>query len=324
MIETDSSVVAADTVEETTVSVVIPAYNVAAYIDEALTSVFAQTFTDFEVIVVNDGSPDTPQLEEALTKYRDRIVYIKQENQGAASARNTGLRRARGRYVAFLDSDDLWLPNYLEEQLRSLDQSKADLVYADALLIGDSPLAGRTYMETSPSSGEVTAESLLALRCNVITSGVLVRRQPVLDVGMFDETIKRAHDFELWFRLAKHGARLSYQKRVLLKHRILNTGLSGDTISQQERALKVLSAIHERGDLTRSEKSALERTLETVKAGLSLEQGKAHLLKGNFADAAEAIESANRFYKSWKLRSVLLGIRVAPQLVCRIYRRAAY
>ncbi len=114
------------------VSVIIPSYNTARFITETLDSVFAQTFTDYEVIVVNDGSPDTPQLEIVLKPYFDRIVYLKQENRGLAGARNTGIRRARGAFLAFLDSDDMWLPEFLAEQVQIFHKNPAvDLVYSD-------------------------------------------------------------------------------------------------------------------------------------------------------------------------------------------------
>src|ERR1051326_8460176 len=99
------------------VSVIIPAYNAAAFIGETLDSVYAQTFKDFEVVVVNDGSPDTDELERALERYAAKLRYLKQDNQGAAAARNTGITAARGEFVAFLDADDMWLPAFLEKQL---------------------------------------------------------------------------------------------------------------------------------------------------------------------------------------------------------------
>ena len=303
------------------VSVIIPAYNAAEYISSALDSIFSQTLIDYEAIVINDGSPDTSQLEQALTPYLSRIVYLKQENLGAAAARNAGLRIARGRFVAFLDADDFWLPDYLTSQIGFLKTSKADLVYADAELIGDSQLAGRTYMETAPSAGEVNAESLLALRCNLITSGVVARRAPIIEVGMFDEAIRRGHDFDLWLRLAKHGAAMTYQRNVLLKHRILESGLSGDTASQSQRALKVLDTIRQRGDLTTREESTLEHTLEKIQAEIKFERGKELLRKRSFDEAADAFRSANQFYGSWKLRLVQLALHVAPNMLWRIYGR---
>jgi glycosyltransferase involved in cell wall biosynthesis len=305
------------------VSVIMPAYLCAEYIGAALESVFAQTFTDYEVIVINDGAPDTPQLKRALAPYLPHLLYLEQENRGAAAARNAGLRSARGRFVAFLDADDLWLPDYLAEQISFIEATGADLVYADALLIGDSPLAGRTYMETSPSQGEVTAESLLALRCNVITSGVLARRRRVIEVDMFAEGIRRGHDFDLWLRLAKHGAQLTYQRKVLLKYRVLDSGLSGDALSQQRRALEVLAAVQQRYDLTPNEQATLNRTMEKVKAGFNIEQGKVYLLQKNYAEAVAAFGAANKVKQSWKLSLALLGLRFAPHLLWHVYSRRA-
>ena len=128
---------------ESLVSVIIPAYNSAEFMGETLDSVFAQTYTPVEVIVINDGSRDTPELEQVLQRYSAKnLRYIKQENQGAAAARNTGIRTARGEFVAFLDADDTWLPVFLEKQLELLERTPADVVWADALICGDSPLAG--------------------------------------------------------------------------------------------------------------------------------------------------------------------------------------
>src|SRR5687768_16945399 len=90
------------------VSVIIPAYNTAKYIGATIASIVAQTYTNYEIIVVNDGSPDTPAIEAALAPFRDRIIYLVQENRGIAVARNRAIRIARGRYVALLDSDDAW------------------------------------------------------------------------------------------------------------------------------------------------------------------------------------------------------------------------
>ena len=153
------------------VSIIIPAFKAAEFIGEALASVAAQTFTDNEVIVVNDGSPDTEELEQELNRYSARLRYIKQENRGAAAARNAGLRKAGGEFVAFLDADDTWLPTLLEKQIALLKSSNADLVYADALLFGESPLAGRTFMELGSSRGEVTPENLLAVKVTVLLVG---------------------------------------------------------------------------------------------------------------------------------------------------------
>src|SRR2546422_5010781 len=190
------------------VSIVIPAYNVAPYISETLATVFAQTFNDFEVIVVNDGSPDTEEFERAIEPYGDRIVYLKQENRGASAARNTGLRTARGELIAFLDADDLWSPNYLEEQLKFILEHDCDLACADAMIFGVSADAGRSYMdslmEAAPPEGRVSFLELVNADRSLITSGVMVRRDLVLEVGLFDEALRNAQDFDLWLRLVRH------------------------------------------------------------------------------------------------------------------------
>src|SRR5689334_8663586 len=119
------------------VSVIIPAYAASRHIGTALESVFSQTWTDFEVILVNDGSPDTAALEDAIDRFRPRLQYIEQPNQGAGGARNTGIRAARGDYLAFLDADDRWFPDFLREQMAYLQHQPAcDLVYCNALISG--------------------------------------------------------------------------------------------------------------------------------------------------------------------------------------------
>lgn len=303
------------------VSVIIPAYNAADFITAALDSIFSQTFNDYEVIVINDGSPDTTQLEQALAPYLARIIYLKQENRGAAAARNAGLRIARGRFVAFLDADDFWLPDYLSEQIRFLETSGADMVYADAMLIGSLSQTGRTYMKLTPSRGKVTPVSLLRATSNVITSGVLARAASIIEVGMFAEDIKRGHDFDLWLRLAKKGARIDFQRKVLLRHRALDSSLSGDLVSRHERTLKVLETIKKRHQLTASEQAALDWSAKRGAAALNVELGKDMLLQKDFGGAAKAFQEANRFYRSWKLRTVLLGLRLAPHFLWRVYFR---
>ncbi|HEX6047386.1 MAG TPA: glycosyltransferase family A protein, partial [Pyrinomonadaceae bacterium] len=274
--------------ENPLVSVIIPAYNASEFIGETLDSVFAQTFTDFEVIVINDGSPDTQELERVLQRFpcagAPRLRYIRQENKGAAAARNTGLRAAAGELVAFLDADDTWLARFLEKQTAFLKSSGADFVFCDALLFGNSLLAGRTFMQVQPPTAEVTPENLLSVKVTVLTSTVVARRAPVLEVGLFDESMRRGHDFDLWLRLAKLGIRFAYHHEVLAHHRIVESGLSGGTISQLKRTLAVLDAIKAKG-LTASEEAALQFNMNRTLRELALENGKEKLIDRDFDGA---------------------------------------
>jgi glycosyltransferase involved in cell wall biosynthesis len=304
------------------VSVVIPAYNAARSIGECLDSVFAQTFPSYEAIVVNDGSPDTADLDRALEPYRDSILYIKQENRGPGGARNAAIKEARGEYVAFLDSDDTWLPQYLAEQMRILRQDRTlDLVYADALLFGDPAQAGRTFMQNSPSRGSVTFESLLRGTCHVITSCVVARRATLIHAGLFDEEYFHAEDFDLWLRVAHRGGRISYHEQVLARHRKSEGTLSGETPRMLHSATGILRKALRTLDLSSDQRELLTTQLAECEAFADLEYGKKQLMGGQYGEAAEAFRRANRYYRKRELRLLLLGLRVAPRLLRRVYER---
>ena len=307
------------------VSVVVPAYNVAPFIAEALESVFAQTFTDFEVVIVNDGSPDTEEFERALAPYRERLVYVRQENAGPSAARNAGIRRARGRYVAFLDGDDVWLPAYLEEQLAALAEGAGlDLVYSDAMLFGEGELVGRTFMQTCPSRGPVTVESLLAQRCAVITSCVVARREALVAAGLFNETYRRSEDFDLWVRMAHAGARLGYRRKVLARHRMRGDSLAADAARMHEAAVGVYRDLARTLGLTPRERAAAEAEVANYEFDLALARAKHELAAGEYARAAEELSRARGLgrapgLRALKLRLALLCLSAAPRLTRRFY-----
>jgi glycosyltransferase involved in cell wall biosynthesis len=302
------------------VSVIIPAYRAAAYISEAIESVKSQTLTDHETIVINDGSPDTVELEQKLTACGAPLVYLKQQNAGPSAARNAGLRAARAEFVAFLDADDYWRPAFLEAQMSFMRANPTvDLVYGDALIVGDTPLAGRRFMEVTPSNGRVTFRSLLEERCTIVLSGVVARRAAIIRAGMFDEAFRLSEDYDLWLRMARAGSRMAYQKKVLLCRRYHAEGLTSDAARLFGSALEVLDKAWRENEMTDGERAALNRRKEKLKAYIRLESGKRDLVSGQFNSAAQAFKEANQFYRSLKLRLVLFWLRVAPTLLQRIY-----
>lgn len=305
-----------------TVSVIIPAYKVAAFIRETLDSVFGQTFTDFEAIVINDDSPDTPQLEEALAGYSGRIVYLKQPNRGAGAARNSGLRVARGEYVAFLDGDDVWLPDFLAEQLQLIRSDGGyDLVYADSINFGEQAYDNATNMAHNPSYGEVTFLKLLCGECSIVTSTVLARREPIMRVGCFNERFVNSQDFDLWLRLARDAnARITYQQKVLARRRIYRGSLASDPLRSFAGELAVLDSMRGRTDLTEAERKALENTLRKRQATVEVLKGKQELTVGDFKKAAESFAEANKYWPSRKLEMVLICMRIAPRVLQRVYQ----
>lgn len=307
------------------VSVIIPAYNVAPFIAETLDSVFAQTFTDYEVIVINDGSPDTVEFERVIEPYRERIHYIQQENGGASSARNAGLGVAKGEFIAFLDADDLWSPDYLTAQMQFIREHHCDLVCADAMITGDSPDAGKTYfetlMETAPAVGEVTFLQLVGAEKSLITSGVVARRNQIFDVGLFDLALRNAQDFDLWLRLARHGARLAYQRRVLLEYRTRQGSLTGDAINSHLREFRVFDKIEQSYPLSPAERVEVTSVIRKRRALLEYELGKLYLIPGEFERARESFSRANSLERNWKPGIALLLTRLAPRLLQTLYLR---
>jgi glycosyltransferase involved in cell wall biosynthesis len=304
------------------VSVIIPAYSAAGYIDRTLRSVFSQACTDLEVIVINDGSPDTPALVEALMPWRDRIVYREQENAGAGAARNAGLAMARGDLVAFLDADDRWRPGFLDAQVRWLEsRPDFDMVYCDAVITGDTPLAGKRFSETAPSDGPVTFESLLTQRCTVITSSVVARHAVIGAAGGFDAGLRRGQDFDLWLRLAHRGARIGYQAEPLVERVVLASGLSADPVTELDRAIRVLHGVARKLPLAAVERALLHDRITALGAAVACERGKRDLRARRFADARQHFLESIALSPQWKLRVVLTLMGVAPRTFQRVYMR---
>lgn len=303
------------------VSVIIPAYRCAATVGETLDSVFAQTFTDFEVIVVNDGSPDTARLEEALAPYLDRIIYLRQKNAGAAAARNTAIEVAGGEYVAFLDADDLWRPEKLAAQIDFLERTGFEMAYCDAEFFGAERYRTATFMEQAPSRGPVTPVSLISADCNVITSGTIVRRAVCERFGGFDPETGRSEDFELWFRLAKNGVRIGYQRDVLIAYRVGAAGLSGDNIKRAEREIASLEIIRKKNRLSESEEAAWRDRMGRCRAELCLEKAKTQLVGEDFAAARKNFREANRFYRRLKYSLIVFLLGVSPRLALLLFKK---
>lgn len=297
------------------VSVIVPAYNASLYITDTLSSVFAQTCTDFEVILVNDGSPDTEQLEWAIQSFRDRIVYLTQDNRGPSAARNLGILHSSGQYLAFLDSDDIWLPEYLSTQLRMFEETPSlDMVYSNAVIFGDTPFSGKTYMEICPSDGPVTFESLITEQCQVILSCTMVRRHIFTECGLFDDGLRGTEDLHMWLRAAHNGANISYHRAVLGRYRIHPAALSSSATNLFMDRVRTLRQIESTLQLSQERFSLLRSQLHKFQAELDFEEGKSYLFGGQFDQARQSFRSANAYFCKTKVGLFLVALRVAPQL----------
>lgn len=303
-----------------TVSIVIPCYNVAPFIAETLRSVFAQTYSDYEAIVVNDGSPDTAEFEQAIAPYQDRIVYIKQQNAGPSGARNAGILKARAPYIALLDADDLWLPEFLNEQVKLITSDEAlRVVYTDTLVFGEGINNQTRAMDTTPSHGEAAFENLIKMTCTVLTSSVVAHRQTLIDAGLFDTKFKYAEDYDLYLRVAHKGFKIAYSRQALVRRRVHAASLSASVENMLHGQLAVYRKTLETLELSNKQKQIIETRIENREAQLNLEQGKRCFREGDFHKATVHFENAANHLNTNKLRAALMLLKLAPNFLLKLY-----
>jgi glycosyltransferase involved in cell wall biosynthesis len=228
------------------VSVIIPTYNSVEYICEAVDSALAQTYQDFEIIVIDDGSSD--DTHQILSQYGNKIKYIYQGNRGVSAARNRGIHEAQGEYVAFLDADDGWYPDKLKGQVSIAEQNpEIDLFFSDweafnvrgllrasfrPSLVADfeagsfrHEIAGATLNDGSIFKGNFYNDLIMG---NVITTcSVLVRKGCLEKVGYFDESLSISEDYDLWMRISRAHI-LLYFNSVNTRIRFRDDSSSGE------------------------------------------------------------------------------------------------
>lgn len=305
------------------VSVVIPAYRVTPFIAAALDSVFRQTFRDYEVIVVNDGCPDTVALEAAIAPYRHRVHYVLKENGGLASARNAGIRAARGALVALLDGDDEWLPPFLARQVAFLDAHPEYAgVCSDAEFFGDGE-AGTRFMVKNPAQFPVSTARLLREEVVVMASAVVLRKAAVERAGWFDESLRRCEDFDLWIRMAKQGAVIGGQPEVLARYRRRPGSLSSSQEAMLTTALQVLDKTERDLALDPDEREALVEGRSRLHAELALHRAKVALLQGEHAIARREFVGTRSIVPPARWWVIRAALRLAPGLLASVYRRAS-
>lgn len=218
------------------VSVIIPTYNSAHYLTQAVASVLAQTFQDFEVLVIDDGSTD--ETEAVMSGYAPPVRYIRQPNGGVAAARNRGIAESRGRYIAFLDADDMWMSRKLERQLAALGQHQDCRACYTAAQVVDADLMPIAELRSRRQSSAL--EDLL-LRGNVVAtpSSVLCERELLDAVGGFDAELSMCADWDLWVRLATQTEFL-YLDELLIKYRQHAANMSRQVALLEHDSLRLL------------------------------------------------------------------------------------
>ena len=221
------------------VSVIIPSYNSAAYLSDAIDSVLNQTVAPLEVIVVDDGSTD--ETAQILERHRGRIVAITQENRGLSGARNRGIAAARGELIAFLDADDIWLPGKLEKQVACLaEHPTAGMVHSE-LFWWDEQTGERHRRDCRRHEFAGSCYKEFFLRAGIIPSTAIVRRECLEKVGDFDEAIRRptTQDYDLSLRIAR-DYEIAYVDEPLILYRLHESNASKQLLAMEEDILFVV------------------------------------------------------------------------------------
>lgn len=297
----------------------MPAYNTAGLIASALDSALSQSFRDFEIIVVNDGSPDTVELERVLTPYLGKIVYLKQGNKRAAGARNTAIRQANGGWLAFLDSDDVWFLDHLQLQMKLFEEDPAlDLVYCNCFVFSDDSRR-ETFMDRCPSQGPATFDALAMETCQIPISTVVARKSAIIRAGLFDETLPRCDDYDMWLRTAFHGAKIGYSRKVQAR---LNEGrpgsLGASNAKMAEAAWKILEKMQQTLPLTETQRKIAATRATEMRVRYLTEEGKIHLREGRFVEAQAMFSQANTYLSNPRLSLVLFGLKIAPRATSKL------
>lgn len=192
----------------------MPAYNAERYISESIESVLQQSYPNIELIVINDGSNDN--TASAIGHLMHAILYIETENKGVSAARNLGIQKAQGDWIAFLDADDIWFANKLKKQFEQL--GGCNWSFTDSYYLGEHYKNNIKRSDLSPLFGGNIFENLL-IENIITTSSVLVKKSIIQIAGGFDETLEALEDWKLWLGIAKEHP-ISYVNEPLLKYRV--------------------------------------------------------------------------------------------------------
>ena len=295
------------------VSVVIPAFNAGGFISRTINSVLAQTYKDYEVIVVDDGSTDN--TAEAVKSYGSKVQYIHQANAGDGPARNTGIKAAKGRWVAFLDHDDEWLPEKLASQMNMLS-SNPDLRWCGTnryqsdgqrcAVVTDSrkieiKLGGRDYFENY-------FRAITEGGCQVITSTLMVRRDVFSEVGVFDGCWKRCADQDMWWRITYKFPRIGYISKPLVIVHLEAPTLTTVRLSLEDKRGEDIRKLITR-HLGLAKAANMNEEFKPLAAKILKDALLAMLYRGFGSDARATVSQFNDLFAwYWRLGTYLLTV----------------
>lgn len=260
------------------VSVIMPAYNAEKYIGQSVESVIGQTFHNWELIVIDDGSTDkTAQTIKGYAVKDNRIKYIAQSNSGQGRARNMGIIHSSGELIAFLDSDDLWIAEKLELQIKVMDETKADLVFSDGFIFTKDQVNDEAMHFGTLTGRFVGADmlSLLFVQNRLPILSVLTKRDALNKVNLFEENARYqgSEDYDLWLKMAKYGAEFYGMPERLVRYRVHADSTSRNQIKMLKAWRAVLGKYRRDKNLNNKVKKDRYKNLYQELLSIYIEQG---------------------------------------------------
>jgi len=299
------------------VSVIIPTRNRKHLVEKAVESVLAQSYQDFELIVVDDGSRDGSG--RVLKGYEGRLTYIYEENRSRSATRNLGVKKARGKYVAFLDSDDVWMPTKLERQIHLLESDPTiALVHCLTSVINEKGAPCEELIEFHRVHEQRSMKvgfdyATLALECNIFTSCVVLRREVFLELGGFDEGFDYLEDWDFYLRLAfKYKISVIASPLTLYRYHLEQShkqALTNGRIQVCQKHMNFLESPETKG------------RFRLARRNLAIHMGESYFMLSDYAKVRKWLGYAFRLDPSLAVRPVAGFLWLMPHLVGAFFPR---
>jgi len=303
-----------------TVSIITPAYNAGAFLSETMASVVAQTWPDFEALIVDDdSSDDTLSVARRWERSDPRIRVFTRPHGGPSASRNTAIAEARGRYIALLDSDDLWHPTFLETQLGVLRaRDTADVVTGNAYNMGGA-LDGQPMNPAGSDCREIPLLEILERETSIFIMSVF-RREIIDRIGGFDESLPLNEDYDFWIRAAHAGFVFVHNPVPLGHYRRRPDSMSANELCMVTGIMRVLRQARELCADRPREVAAIDRQLARFEKRRLLVSGKTNLVSRNFSAAADDFDSLFDVRRDVTSAAISRMSRYLPAMLLWAYR----
>lgn len=308
------------------VSVIIPTYNRSRYVTQAIDSILTQTYKDYEIVVVDDGSTDNTR--EVLEPYMDKIRYIYQENTGVSAARNLGIREAKGEWIAFLDSDDRWMPRKLERQMRLVNSNGVNVCFTNVIWQSESRARDINFHSTETLKNEQIFtepfDMIFDEALPNVVSTMLIERKLLYRASCFDERFSRGEDNLLVFRLAFQTSFGFIRKPCVIIDRTPKIErLTRDSLHSDECLKRYLSSIlilFEAYYFCHNRPKYVVQKLRYLLRDYLSRAAVLHCLGKNAFDARRFALEGMHFGSGWRAFGRCIAVLFCPWLVRRILR----